>query len=615
MTRVGRGHALYVAWGFPPAKSGGVFRMMETANVLVEEGWQVTVLACDIDDLRRFAGVDLSTLEGVDDRIRVVRIPMELGPFETDLLRWDELRVDDPARWLAQYRARVDEGFPNGVYGLWEEPLLEAARAVHAENPVDLVVASGGPFVCFSAGLMLRREHGVPFVLDYRDSWSLQQFTGERLHAEGSRVHTVENELLTAAAEVWFVNTPMQHWHEDVYPQIIGKSRVVTNGYDALAVTGLQPPAPREGPVRFGFLGTLTAAVPLTETLAGYRRARALDPVVRESTLDVWGYLGFYPTPNQALREQLQTAAVDDVHWCGPLPKAEVATAYAELDALVLTFGGTRYVTSGKVFEYMATARPIVSIVDPQNAVREVLEGYPLWFQAASLGEEDVAAAFIAAAAAVRSGEASEPGVVATCLAHAERFERRRCLRPAIRDLARTAEWVRGTAAVGSLDSDVVAYVGDRLPPGLREVVVHSGRRLVHVIPDASAVATGVPVAALQHAEPGTLAGRLQRLETLLAGPEPGSRTPDGATTAARAVVERILVTGAGAVLLDADVPVDVMAWLPTVIPGMPVGRLSSHAPSEDLTEADRTTVRGVLSVPPALRLRRTQEPIAPEPV
>ena len=170
-------HALYVAWGFPPAKSGGVFRMMETANVLVDEGWQVTVLACDIDDLRRFAGVDLSTLDGVDARVRVVRVPMELGPFETDLYRWDEARVEDPGGWRTAYQRRVDEGFPNSVYSLWEAPLLEAARRVHEERPVDLVVASGGPFVCFSAGRALRIDHGVPYVLDYRDSWSLQQFT------------------------------------------------------------------------------------------------------------------------------------------------------------------------------------------------------------------------------------------------------------------------------------------------------------------------------------------------------------------------------------------------------------------------------------------------------
>ena len=620
----GHRHALYVAWGFPPAKSGGVFRMMETANVLVEQGWDVTVLACDIDDLRRYAGVDLSTLEGVDDRIRVVRIPMELGPFETDLYRWDESRVDDPVAWRAAYQRRVDAGFPNSVYSLWEEPLLEAAREVHAERPVDLVIASGGPFVCFSAGRELRMLAGVPYVLDYRDSWSLQQFTDERLHGPGSRVHEVEERLLRDAVEVWFVNEPMREWHEEVYPGIVGKTRVVTNGYDAAALVGVPPPQAHDGPIRFGYLGTVTAAVPLTETLEGYRRARAVDPTVAGSTFDIVGYLGFYHTPNDTIRAEILAAADDGVAWRGALPKAEVGTAYGQMDALVLTFGGTRYVTSGKVFEYMATGRPIVSVHAPENAVRDVLTGYPLWFQAASLQPDDVAAAFIAAAEAVRTRRAHDPDVVAACLAHAERFERRACLRPAIRDLEETAAFARSTHVVTDLDADVVAWVGGEVPRELRSWVARSGRRLVTIDPAAEdGLSSEVPspgAPRLAHAEPGTLDGRLSRLYALLATPsggdsvhadgrddpagDPGLGAPgDVDFEGVLSTAVRVLTAGAGAVVAGSAVAERVADLCRAAVPGL-------RAVSATDVEVGRVELTDLLGHPPAARLRAPQEPV-----
>ncbi|GAB2607620.1 glycosyltransferase [Pseudactinotalea suaedae] len=428
------GHALYVAWGFPPAKSGGVFRMMETANALVELGWRVTVLACDIDDLRRYAGVDMTTLQGVNPAIEVVRVPFELGAAETDLHRWDELRAVDPAAWRKQFQARLAAAFPNSTYGLWEQPLWDAAQAVHAQHPIDVTLASGGPFVTYSVGRRLQRAHGVPYILDYRDSWSLQQFTDERIFDRGSAVTRVEADLVAHASEVWFVNDAMRVWHEDVYPAITGRTRVVTNGYDREVLEGLAVPMRRDQ-VRFAFLGTCTPSVPLRECLDGYTTARGNDPAMGDSVLEFHGYLGFYPTPDRHLAAEIARASSSGVSYHGPVPKADVGAVYGRADALVLTFGGSKYITSGKVFEYMATGRPIVSVHGPENAVRDVLADYPLWFAASSLEPEDVADAFARAAAAVRSGVASDPAVVERALAHARRYERRGVLKEAMADL------------------------------------------------------------------------------------------------------------------------------------------------------------------------------------
>ncbi len=51
----GSPHLLYVAWGYPPARTGGVHRAVATANRFAELGWRVTVLTADLP-----AGLDCS---------------------------------------------------------------------------------------------------------------------------------------------------------------------------------------------------------------------------------------------------------------------------------------------------------------------------------------------------------------------------------------------------------------------------------------------------------------------------------------------------------------------------------------------------------------------------
>ena len=88
---------------------------------------------------------------------------------------------------------------------------------------------------------------------------------------------------------------------------------------------------------------------------------------------------------------------------------------------------GGRYVTSGKIFEYMATGLPIVSVHAPDIAAREVLRDYPLWFTADSLDVDRLAASFVAAGKAARD---ASPELRAAAREYGARFQRDAVLQP-----------------------------------------------------------------------------------------------------------------------------------------------------------------------------------------
>jgi glycosyltransferase involved in cell wall biosynthesis len=424
---------LYVVWGFPPCRGGGVYRALATANGFAAQGYRVTVLTADRETFTRYTGADTSLEELVDPRVEVVRIPFDWPSQETDLRRWGVFRTFAPRVWR-RLRKRLDVlPFPEVGYGPWRGPLEAAARRIHEADPVDLVVASANPNVDFTVADHLHTTAGVPYVMDYRDAWTLDVFDGHQVHADGSRVAKLEARLVARAREVWFVNEPIRAWHQRRYPEAAARMHVVANGYDPEfaplpRATGRVP----EQPLRFGYIGTVSSKVPLAEFAAGWRLARRA-PVMAGAKAEIWGYLGFYSTPSAPLVQLIEDHADDGVSYAGPLPKQRVREVYETMDALLLILGSGLYVTSGKVFEYAASALPIVSVHDPRNAATDVLRDYPLWFPVADLEPETIAQALVQAAEAARH---ADDEVRAQCRDFAVRYSRDLQLTPRIAALA-----------------------------------------------------------------------------------------------------------------------------------------------------------------------------------
>lgn len=401
-----RPHLLYIAWGFPPCRGGGVYRALATANRFAERGWDVTVLTAERETFLRFTGADLTLENRVDPRIEIVRVPFNWPIHEADLRRWSRFRARNPRLW-SKFRARLDRlRFPEVGYGPWRPTIENAAETVHRRRPVDLVLATANPHVSFAAAWRLHRRYGVPFVMDYRDAWLLDVFSGNRLHGPRSRAARWERRLVARAREVWFVNDPIRRWHEDVYPDRAHVMHTVANGFDPELAPAMHDRGPvSDRPLVFGYIGTVSPKVPLAELVAGWQKARHDSDDLREAEARIHGYLGYYAQPRSDLLAIISEATSDGVTYRGPVGKADIGAVYDTFDVLLLILGTGTYVTSGKIFEYLATGLPIVSVHDPGNAATDVLRGHPLWFPVADLKPDSIAQALVDAARAARHAD------------------------------------------------------------------------------------------------------------------------------------------------------------------------------------------------------------------
>jgi glycosyltransferase involved in cell wall biosynthesis len=405
-----------------------VFRGRATANHLAAAGWDVTVVTAPHDFFSyHLGGASDESLEAtVDQRVAVVRPRMITYHWERDIRRFGAFRRTFPILSDKLYARLQRQIFPEHYLG-WAPGVLSSAVAMHRKRRFDLIIATGNPFVSFALARFLGRRFRIPYVVDYRDSWTYNQFTDELLYPENSRIMKWESRIVRDATEVVFVNDVMRQWAADRYPFAAPRMTVVRNGWDpeVLGNLGHTPPEPGR-PLRFGYVGTLTGALPLNEVFAGWRKARS-HPLLADAELNVYGHLGFFPHSVAPLRARLEREEDAGVRYHGPFSKTDVAKIYAETDALVFCPGGTRYVTSAKVFEYMATGKPIASVHAPGIAAEEVLRGYPLWSRARRLDADAAAESLIAAARAARGSGIDEHEAA---IRHAERFTRDAALTP-----------------------------------------------------------------------------------------------------------------------------------------------------------------------------------------
>jgi glycosyltransferase involved in cell wall biosynthesis len=442
-------HLLYIAFAFPPSTASSVYRCTAVANAFARDGWDVTVLTVDPQVWSQISGVDEKLAESVDPTIRIVTVDDGGAeePAKGDLRRYSRFRIEAPYLWKDVLRRRSRRNFPEDFHGAWLKPASEAARGVHAEKPVDLVMASASPYVAFGVA---RALEGVPYVMDYRDAWAFNTISGAEDFTPDSAVGKREAEYLREALQVWFVNDQIRDEYAHRYPEAAHLMRVVANGFDPQPGHARPDLRPTEHP-RFGYLGTLQYVnMPLQEFLAGW--STAFGPHSPQAEAVFRGKLSASGAAGAEILEIFGSGSQNGLRYDGPISKRDVAGFYGSMDALILLLSSGTYVTGGKTTEYLATGLPIVSVHDMDNAATDILRDYPLWFPAKELTPDSIANALRDCAHALQEPDEKR---WAAAWVYGQQFLRSSILEPVIAEL-------RGIVGFGAVRPQPAAEEGSQ---------------------------------------------------------------------------------------------------------------------------------------------------------
>ena len=196
-------HILYVAWGFPPARTGGVYRALATANALAERGFRVTVLTADEECWAKYTGTDHSLVEKIHEGITLLRVPFNWPVLNANLADYSWFRVRFPRLWNRIRLRRDRKVFPENSYGPWRPAIEQAALELHQRNPIDVVLATANPNVAFTPAVLLHEKYGIPYFVDHRDAWSLDVFDGKEVFSKDSTAGKWETKIFSGAEQIW----------------------------------------------------------------------------------------------------------------------------------------------------------------------------------------------------------------------------------------------------------------------------------------------------------------------------------------------------------------------------------------------------------------------------
>ncbi len=409
-----------------------MYRPLGMANYLADRGWDVTVVTADerfFDDVTDSS--DPALVDQIDPRVVVERVRMPREWMIQNVRTMTKRHAAYPRAYSGYGWLRQKLIFP-GRYEAWFRPALRRMRAVHKRKAASVVVATGNPWTAFRVAQAFGTRAHVPYVADFRDGWTLDQFNERALFDEGSRECAWERKLLAASALTTFVNAPMRDWYAEQYPDLAERMIVLENGVDADTLGDMPFRKPHaDQPLRFGYVGTITRHLPHAATWVAWERAK--DGLgVAGATAHLYGHLGFFAADRADVMSLLPHRPDARVTWEGAVSKTEVGGVYRGLDVLLMMIPSSRFVTAGKSYESMASGKPIVAIHEPDTAASEPLRDYPLWFPVSSVEPGAIAEAMTKAATAARSTTAAQHD---DALKHAAKYDRRALLEPFEREL------------------------------------------------------------------------------------------------------------------------------------------------------------------------------------
>jgi len=362
---------LLVAFYFPPAGGGGVQRTLKFCRYLPEFGIDVHVLAPA--DPKWFAR-DEPLLADIPEATTVHRARF-LGPgssFREDALRGTRgvRRLAVEARYAYERALVPDKAAP------WSLTAVPAGIRIVRNEDIDVVMATSPPPSTHLIGEAIATATRRPLVTDFRDSW----LDNPHRDYDKATVRAKRRVMAAMAASVGKRSTAMvaatgaiaqevSHLH----PSAHHKTSVIENGADFDDFAELEHrPGDRFTIVHAGsFFGHRTPR----PFLAAVRDLVERRPELRHRLL-----VRLVGDLRPADREWAQQLGIDGC-WeeTGFLPYRQSIAAERAADALLLLIpfaqGRGDSVLSGKVFEYIASRRPILASVPPSGVAANLLRG------------------------------------------------------------------------------------------------------------------------------------------------------------------------------------------------------------------------------------------------
>jgi len=343
---------IIVSYHCAPSPAVGAKRFSFLAREFTAQGYDVHVIANELEPSKLGAADGSLPQAGTVHRVAApIKLPLAGG--------WFARRINSLARRLLA---------PVSLEYFWARAATKLGVRIGRRLPRGIVIATNPPHAAAIAGARIARQLGWPFVLDYRDPWTANDWPKWRRSAiELALARPIEARLVRqSAARVLNTPTMREYFERDFQNALGARNFVIPNGFDP--VEALASP-PDSGGIEIVHAGEIYTGRSLVPVLKAARTLAARHP---GRPIRVTTYGDLPPIEWQRIRE----AGVEDL--VQVLPRIPFTELFGRLQRahvlLALVSDHMLYSTPYKVYDYMAADRPILGLAHHGAALFDFLE-------------------------------------------------------------------------------------------------------------------------------------------------------------------------------------------------------------------------------------------------
>lgn len=363
---------LIITYYWPPAGGPGVQRWLKFVKYLPDFNIEPIVF---IPENPSYPLLDIGSVSEVNDKVAIIKHP-----------------ISEPYKWAGFFSKKTSKTISKGVISEnkeqsfieklllyirgnffipdarigWVEPSVNYLLNYIKQENIETVVTTGPPHSVHLIGLKLQEKLGVRWLADFRDPWTTIGYHKQlKLTKSSKGKHKAfESQVLRASDQliVTSLNTKIE------FEEITNKPiKVITNGYDDESIVDFEMDS------KF----TLSHIGSLLSKRNPINLWKVLDDIIKENHEFARDFqLRFVGVVSEAILGSLKelglSGYVDNVGYVSHNQSIVYQKKSQVLLMVEIDSDDTKCIIPGKLFEYMVSGRPVVSI-GPKNTDVEII--------------------------------------------------------------------------------------------------------------------------------------------------------------------------------------------------------------------------------------------------
>ena len=350
---------LIITYYWPPSGGSGVQRWLKMSKYLPENGWQPVIYTAEDAE---YPIEDQSLMNDVAPEAEVIRRPIvEPYTFYKKFLgikKGEKVKagfINDGAKktgWKENLSVWLRGNlFIPDARCWWIRPSVRFLKRYLKEHPVDAIISTGPPHSMHLIAKELHKKFNIPWVADFRDPWTDIDFYKDlKLTRRSDRKHhRLERQVLSEATRVVTVGWDCAKGLENHGANNVA---VITNGYDFFDTSNEN------------YQKTSILTMSHIGIIGANRNPEMFWEAISE--LDIPMKIRLIGQIDNSVIESIKRHNIENYVEIIPyIPHNQVIEEQQKSDVLLLFVNNTpnaKGILTGKLFEYIASGRPILSI-------------------------------------------------------------------------------------------------------------------------------------------------------------------------------------------------------------------------------------------------------------